>query len=229
MGLISKPNTFSAGGTVIASEHNSNFDTIYNEFNGNISNTNISGSAAIADTKLAQITTSGKVSVEALTGSYSKVNLTEGSAPTTAASEGALYTKDTSGQPELFYREESNGDEVQLTSGGMVNLPLGTWASRTPGTIYQAATDGFLVCYLVASNSGYNVGYVDGLTDSSTPPTVARTGANVYTHTPQTAQSQYNIHNGFCMPVKKGDYYQGSTVTGTGTVTATYYWIPLGG
>ena len=38
MGVISKPNTFSAGATIIASEHNSNFDTIYNEFNGNIEN-----------------------------------------------------------------------------------------------------------------------------------------------------------------------------------------------
>ena len=46
------------------------------------------------------------------------LHLTEGTAPSTAASEGALYTKDTSGQPELFYREESDGDEVQITSGG---------------------------------------------------------------------------------------------------------------
>lgn len=31
MALISKPNTFSAGATIIASEHNDNFDTIYND------------------------------------------------------------------------------------------------------------------------------------------------------------------------------------------------------
>lgn len=54
----------------------------------------------------------------------SSLHLPEGSAPSTAASEGALYTKDTGGQPELFYREESDGDEVQLTSGGSLNLSV---------------------------------------------------------------------------------------------------------
>lgn len=67
MGLISKPFTFSLGATIIASEHNSDFDTIYTLVNGNIENTNISGSAAITDTKLAQLTTAGKVSGAALT------------------------------------------------------------------------------------------------------------------------------------------------------------------
>lgn len=67
MALISKPNTFTVGATIIASEHNSNFDTIYNDYNGNITNANISGTAAIADTKLAQITTASKVSGAALT------------------------------------------------------------------------------------------------------------------------------------------------------------------
>lgn len=67
MALISKPYTFSAGATIVAAEHNSNFDTIYNEFNGLISNANISGSAGITDSKLAQLTTAGKVSGAAVT------------------------------------------------------------------------------------------------------------------------------------------------------------------
>jgi len=68
MALITKPNTFTQGATIVAAEHNSNDDTIYNAFNGNISNANISGSAAIVDTKLAQITTASKVSTTAITG-----------------------------------------------------------------------------------------------------------------------------------------------------------------
>ena len=52
MGLISKDNEFSAGATIVASEHNDNFDTMYNAFNGNIANANISDSAAIAYSKL---------------------------------------------------------------------------------------------------------------------------------------------------------------------------------
>jgi hypothetical protein len=123
MALISKPNTFSAGATIIASEHNSNFDTIYNDYNGNITDANISDSAAIADSKLAQITTANKVDTSAITNDALKVTnvlMTEGAAVSTGAGEGALYLKDTSGQPELFFREESDGDEVQLTSGGVV-------------------------------------------------------------------------------------------------------------
>ena len=52
MGIIVKPETFSAGNIIIASEHNNNFDTIYNEFNGNITNANIDNAAAIAYSKL---------------------------------------------------------------------------------------------------------------------------------------------------------------------------------
>jgi len=48
--------------------------------------------------------------------------LDERAAPTVAASQGALYTKDTGGQPELFFREESDGDEVQLTTGGVLKI-----------------------------------------------------------------------------------------------------------
>ena len=66
MALVSKPKTFSAGATIVASEHNSNFDTIYNDYNGNITNANVAAAAAIADTKLAQITTASKVSFTAL-------------------------------------------------------------------------------------------------------------------------------------------------------------------
>lgn len=56
----------------------------------------------------------------------------QGSAPTTAANEGALYTKDTGTEPDLFYRRESDGAEVQLTGGvstvgsqSSVTLPSG--------------------------------------------------------------------------------------------------------
>jgi hypothetical protein len=89
MGLISKPYTFTQGTTIIASEHNSNFDTVYNCLNGNLENTNVSAgaaiaysklalsngivnadinsAAAIADSKLATISTAGKVSAAAIT------------------------------------------------------------------------------------------------------------------------------------------------------------------
>lgn len=67
MAVIVKPFTFSSGAVIVASEHNSNTDTIYTDYNGNITTANLSASAAIVDTQLAQITTASKVSVLALT------------------------------------------------------------------------------------------------------------------------------------------------------------------
>jgi len=52
MSTITKPNTFSAGGTVFASEHNENFNTIYDDYNGNVQNVNIASDAAIVGSKL---------------------------------------------------------------------------------------------------------------------------------------------------------------------------------
>lgn len=67
MSLISIPFTFTVGAVIVASQHNSCFSTIYSDYNGNIDNNNISASAAIADTKIAAITTAGKVSGAAFT------------------------------------------------------------------------------------------------------------------------------------------------------------------
>ena len=53
---------------IVASEHNSNFDVLYNLVNGSIDNANIDAGAAIVDTKLAQLTTAGKVASSAVDG-----------------------------------------------------------------------------------------------------------------------------------------------------------------
>ena len=74
MGTIAKKHTFQAGTTILSAQVNENFDDIYNEFNGNITNANINGSAAIADSKLAQITTAGKESASAITGFIASIS-----------------------------------------------------------------------------------------------------------------------------------------------------------
>lgn len=67
MALISKTYTFSAGAVIVAAEHNTNFDQLFNLVNGALDNTNLASNAAIFDTQLGQITTAGKVSGAALT------------------------------------------------------------------------------------------------------------------------------------------------------------------
>lgn len=76
MSTISKPYTFSAGATIIASEHNSNFDTIYNDYNGSITNVNLSASAGIVYSKL--VLTGSVVNADINSSAaipYSKLNL----------------------------------------------------------------------------------------------------------------------------------------------------------
>jgi hypothetical protein len=52
MGLVTKTNTFSSGQIVQASDHNTNFDTLYTLVNGNIDNANVKSSAGIDESKL---------------------------------------------------------------------------------------------------------------------------------------------------------------------------------
>ena len=77
MSLITIPSTFSAGAPIIASQHNANFSTISTDYNGNIDNTNLSASAAIAYSKLSL---TGNIVNTDVNGSaaiaYSKLNLT---------------------------------------------------------------------------------------------------------------------------------------------------------
>lgn len=93
--------------------------------------------------------------------------LPEITAPTTAANQGALYTKNDGTQTELYFREESNGDEVQVTKGGVINVS-GSIAINT-GTIASGQTiplpDGFLAaqCKIIVSiNSIYHTDQIGG-------------------------------------------------------------------
>ena len=81
MSLVAKSFTFTTGATIVAAEHNDNFDTIYNDHNGNINNDNISPTAGIVDTKLATITSTGKVNGSALS-ALGNIQTNAGNVPT---------------------------------------------------------------------------------------------------------------------------------------------------
>lgn len=61
MGVITLPTTFVDGTVPTAAQFNGDFSQIVNEFNGNISNANISASAAIATSKLNATFPSGAI------------------------------------------------------------------------------------------------------------------------------------------------------------------------
>lgn len=67
MGLVSRDFVYSAGAVIVASQHNTNENTLYTLVNGNLNTANLASNANIADTQLASITTAGKVNISALT------------------------------------------------------------------------------------------------------------------------------------------------------------------
>lgn len=93
--------------------------------------------------------------------------------------------------------------------GGTVTTPLkrlGAWLVRADNTVYQAATDGFVVGQYAGTAAIY------GYTDGSNPPTTARQ---------LNGGGAINIEKDLGFPVKKNDYWK--TLNCTGFV----YWIPL--
>lgn len=69
--LIARLTTWTEGSELSHTNLNAEFDNIHDEINGALNNANLSASAAIVDTKLATISTSGKVADTALSESAS--------------------------------------------------------------------------------------------------------------------------------------------------------------
>ena len=136
----------------------------------------------------------------------------ESTAPTTGANEGAIYTKEADGATELFYREESDGDEIQLTSGGTIdwtNTAFGAWAAKSNDTSYEALTDG-----IVVASAGNGTCY--GYSDDANPPTTERQH--------DYAATSFGSWLHMTFPVKKGDYWK---TTGLTAGSVIIYWVPL--
>ena len=113
MALISKPYTFTVGTVIVASEHNNNFDTLYNDYNGGITNANISSGAAIADTKLAQITTASKISGAALT-SLSSIPSGAGQIPGVNVNKVSDADEDT----QIRVEQSANENKIRFYTAG---------------------------------------------------------------------------------------------------------------
>lgn len=215
MALISGRVVFTTGGTIYAADHNTNDGTIWNDYNGNITNANISASAAIADTKLAQITTSAKVSGAALT-----------SLSSTPSGAGVMPIANlASGTPDgtKFIRDDG-ALAVALTS---VTGIIGAAVSKSDNTAYQAATDGFFIGVIVAGSS-VSAGKIVGYSDSNSSPSTVLGGAHVWVNTGNASESAQLNYGSFCIPVKKNNYYKGVLSSTSNAPTATYYFIPLG-
>jgi hypothetical protein len=97
----------------------------------------------------------------------------QGAAPTTAANEMALYTKEQGSASQLFLRRESDGDEINLTNDvlkaadGYTRLPNGLiikWGTKTvtrntlSAELTFDATVAFTTVYSVTVNQTFAAG-----------------------------------------------------------------------
>ena len=240
MSIIVKPNTFSAGATIVASEHNDNFDTLFNDYNGNINNANIKANAAIDDTKLAQITTADKVHGTSLTG-LASISTAVGTIPTTnipnidlaasgtggvtgtlAIGNGGTGATIASDAANAILPAQTGSSGTYLTTNATnvswktpaiaYSTGFGNWAAATVNTATQATTDGIIVGWIDNASEEYNMTIK---TDSSNPPTTVRVTLRTVTAAVTDAS--------FCCPVKKDDYYLITETTGT----VNAFWMPI--
>ena len=98
---------------------------------------------------------------------------------------------------------------LQTTAAAADGGGFGAWVSKSNNTVYQAATDGFVMAY------GYGDSTIYGYTDSSSSPTTLRIKDG------QVSAAGWGNY-GITMPVRKNDYWK---VTGASTVN----WLPVGG
>lgn len=140
MALISKTYTFTAGSTIVASEHNTNLDILYNEINGNIDNANIKASAGIVDTKLAQITTAGKVSGAALT-SLSSTPSGAGLLPAANQSPATNLALTSEAQGDIPYRNATIWASLAAGTSGQVLKTNGAAANPSWSNVLSSVLD----------------------------------------------------------------------------------------
>jgi len=95
-------------------------------------------------------------------------------------------------------------------------VALGSWVSKSFDTVYQAATDGHVVCYISVDNGDR----FQLLTDSSNPPGTVRGEL-------ETGSGTTAFRGSMSSPVKKNDYYKVAIVSGA-VGTSAMYFIPQG-
>ncbi|MDP3014196.1 MAG: hypothetical protein Q8M92_08155, partial [Candidatus Subteraquimicrobiales bacterium] len=99
---------------------------------------------------------------------------------------------------------------AKLEVVGTVKM-LGAWTTASTNTVYQAASDGFVIIHVIDETSSI-------VTDSANPPTVVRAWA--------AALVSGDRRGSATVPVRKGDYWK--IVRNTGTGGTDVFWIPLG-
>jgi len=146
------------------------------------------------------------------------VNTTTGHDHDGTDSKKVVYTNlDMTGITNGHVLYNNNGTPAGMS---LTAVALGSSAAKSENTVYQAATDGFIVGY-VTTDSSTNSGdfEVRILSDASNPPTTIMQTMKA------TDAAAGDTTIPFCSPVKKNNYYKIDDVNAHYTTVAN--WIPL--
>lgn len=152
MALISKTFTFSTGATILAAEHNTNFDTLYNWANGNVDNANVKANAGINLSKLSlsdDATFTGDISLTSSATTDDVFTITANSLTTGSALKITSNSSDDSTRTllQLINDNASATDALPLLiqqDGGIAHIRLTgdpSNSSPTDGDIWYDGTD----------------------------------------------------------------------------------------
>lgn len=105
---------------------------------------------------------------------------------------------------------------------------FGAHSSRAETTVYQAATDGFFMGRILGTNSTSALVRFDIYVETAdASPDLVRHACGTTGHV--NAQYANGAGDGWCVPVRAGDYYRvlRTNVAGTQSISLVAYWVPL--
>jgi len=174
----------SDGDTIDAVDYNTPITTIVNDYNGNITNDNISASAAIAGSKLGTGTSGvGNANLNTTTGDIGGVRVAW--TPTITSESGTLTTKSGVGHYTIAGKNFIYDVSITLTDAGngagglRFTLPAGLTAANLnayPGSGRENAATGYLLTSVFISSSVVAISKYDALTIIATGRTCTLSG-----------------------------------------------------
>jgi hypothetical protein len=177
MSLVPKPNTFSNGTTADATAVNANFDAIFNDYNGNITDANIAASG---------ITTYAKVNGSALS-SLGSISASAGAIP---AANVATLNQNTTGTAANVTGTVAiaNGGTGQTTAANAINALLPAQGSATGKYL---TTDGSVASWGTVTIPASGLILVETKTISA-----ANTSGNITVDTSKSYLLRFYLENG---------------------------------
>ena len=132
MGLVVRTYTYSAGAVIVAAQHNTNENTLYNLVNGALDNDNVTASANLAATKLNLATIAQAVAFSGAALTMGSSTLSDGATPALNAALGNIFVLTAAGNRTIAVPSNAvAGQKIvikHIASGGARTLALNTGA-----------------------------------------------------------------------------------------------------